>query len=71
MKNRIDEILKEQDHSRFWLAQQTGITYATIKKICDNNTVSMSFDALEKICIALNRTPGDILVLNVQKKDTI
>lgn len=60
MKVMIDDILKKQNRTRYWLAKETEITYPTIKKLCDNKTESITFYNLEKICKSLNCYPSDI-----------
>ena len=64
MKIGIDELLLKQNKSRYWLSQQTGITYPNIKKLCDNNTTSIKFAMVETICKTLNCTPNDIFIIN-------
>lgn len=59
---RVDEILKEQDKTAYWLAKQTGIAQNNILKICNGETSTIRFDTIEKICKALNCTPNDIIV---------
>lgn len=61
IKVKIDEILKEQDKSLYWLAQATELTYPTIHKLVNGNTKSISFDTLERICRALNVDIPDVL----------
>jgi putative transcriptional regulator len=60
MKINIDEILKQQGKTRYWLSKQIGFTYPNLVKLCNNETSSIRFDILYKICIALNCTPNDI-----------
>ena len=62
----IDNILQSKNKTRYWLSNQTGITYHAIKKLCDNNTRSIQFDMLERLCETLECEPGDIL-----KKDNV
>lgn len=62
----IDNILQSKNKTRYWLSNQTGITYHAIKKLCDNDTSSIRFDMIEKLCEALECEPGDIL-----KKDNV
>ena len=61
MKICIDELLSKKGKTRYWLSTQTGITYPNIYKLAGNKTISLKFDLLEKICIALECTPSDIL----------
>lgn len=60
---QIDERLKELDKNRNWLHKQTNISYANIMNIANNNTSSIKWDVLERICIALECEPGDLIVL--------
>ena len=61
-KINIDKILKDKCKSRFWLSKAADITYPTMKKLADGNTVSINFDVLYKICKALDCTPNDIFL---------
>lgn len=61
MKVQIDVLLEQQNKTRYWLSKETGIYYPNIKKLCDNNTVSIKFDMLDKICDVLGCEPGDII----------
>lgn len=63
MKIYIDEILKERNQSRYWLAKVTGITYPNITNLCNGKTSGIKFDIIEKICHALQCTPNDIFII--------
>ena len=60
----IENVLKSQNKSMYWLAEQTGISYPTIFNLSKNKTESIKFDILEKICFALQCTPNDIIHLS-------
>ncbi|NFV19175.1 helix-turn-helix transcriptional regulator [Clostridium botulinum] len=64
MKITIDTVLEKQSKTRYWLAQQTGITYPSIMKFANNKSTSITFDNLQKICLALKCTPNDILKID-------
>ena len=64
MKINIDNILKEQNHTRYWLAKETGITYPNMMNICNGKTVSIKLENIENICHALQCTPNDIFILD-------
>jgi putative transcriptional regulator len=51
---RINEILREQGKTPYWLSKQTGISPNNIGKICNGETSTIRFDTLEKICKVLN-----------------
>lgn len=65
----IDSILKRKGKSRYWLSNQIKMTYPNLKRLCDNNTSSISFEILEQICTVLNCTPNDILIFEESKND--
>lgn len=58
---KINEVLKEKNKTKYWLCNNTGITYANISRMCSGKTTSISFNSLNKICDALNCEPGDII----------
>lgn len=57
---RINEILKQQGKTPYWLGKQTGISQNNIGKICNGETSTIRFDTIEKICKALNCSINDI-----------
>lgn len=60
MKITIDDLLKAHDKTRYWLSKEIGLAYPNLKKLCDNETTSIKFELIEKICNALECTPNDI-----------
>ena len=63
MKVNIDALLDQKGKTRYWLSKQIGVSYPTIKTLCDNKTESTKFETIEKICKTLECTPNDILML--------
>ena len=63
MKILINDVLSQQEKTIYWLAKNIGISYANTSNMCKGKTTSIRFDILEKVCIALNCTPNDILKL--------
>lgn len=59
----IDKILNDKGKTRYWLSKETDIAYQNIVKLCNNETVAMNFDTLEKICKSLKCTPNDIFIM--------
>ena len=64
MKIIIDDILKSKDKTRYWLSHITGYAYPNLCKLWNNETESVRFDNLEKICIALECTLDDIILID-------
>lgn len=58
----IDDILKQKGKTRYWLAKQCNISQNNMAKICNNETNSIKFDTMEKICKVLECSPNDIIV---------
>jgi putative transcriptional regulator len=67
IKFRLEERLG--DRSLYWLAKEAGISYSTIHKLKKTPPKGISFEVLDKLCDALNCTPGDLLVKRPQRKD--
>jgi putative transcriptional regulator len=63
MQINIENVLTQKGKTLYWLSENTGITYAAIYNLSKNKTNAIKFDVLEKICIALECTPNDVLVI--------
>ena len=74
MKVILQDTLKKKGISQYKLAKLTGIAASTINKICNNQTTSIDFNTLQKICVALECETSDILQIeqpSTEKDDTI
>ena len=65
---RIDELLNEKGRTFYWLSKQTQISHTTLWRLKKGKALGINFATLEKICQALECTPGDVLKLNREKK---
>lgn len=61
---KINEILKKQGKTPYWLGKQTGISQNNIGKICNGETSTIRFETIEKICIALDCSINDLFISN-------
>ena len=59
--NNLQELLDQKDLSSFALSQLASLSPTTTRKICADSRYIPSPDVLEKICLTLNVTPGDVL----------
>jgi putative transcriptional regulator len=66
-KVRIDELLKERGRSFYWLSKQTGISHTTLWRLKKGKALGINFVTLEKICLALDCQPGDVLRFEKKK----
>jgi putative transcriptional regulator len=64
---RLDEILGDRGRSAYWLSKQTDISEVSLYKLRRGKTGGIQFDTLERICKALECTPGDLLVIEDEK----
>lgn len=64
---RIKEILKEQKKSKYWFVKQMEGGYQALSHLMNNETISIHFETLEKMCNILECEPGDIIVRNTKR----
>ena len=57
---RILEILEEQGHTKYWLYKQMDLSYQNFNKIVTNQTSSIRFENLEKLCKILGCSIGEL-----------
>ena len=62
VKTRIVEVLEERGLSLYWLAKESGVTYAALWNLKERRTDGITFSLLDAICKALDCQPGDVLV---------
>lgn len=61
IKLRVNEILKEQGHTTYWLYRQMDVSnYKRFKQLIDNEHNSIKFDTIEKLCDILNCEINDL-----------
>lgn len=73
MKVILQDTLNKKGISQYKLAKLTGIAASTINKLCKNQTTSIDFNTLQKICDALKCGTSDILQIEqptTEKDDT-
>ena len=49
LRLRIENILLEQGHSKYWLYKRMELSYQNLNRIINNETSSIRFDILERI----------------------
>ena len=64
---RIDELLKQQERSFYWLAKETGVSHTTLWRLKKDKAQGITFNTLERICKVLKCQPGDVLTLGRAK----
>ena len=72
IKVNIEELLKKNKKSKYWLCQRMNITSRNLNRIIRGETTSISFKYIEEICILLKCTPGDLFTLtNIEEENII
>lgn len=66
----LDNLLKQQKRTFYWLAKETGISHTTLWRLKKDKALGINFETLEKICQALSCNPGDVLTRVDDKKTT-
>ena len=57
---RILEILEEQQHTKYWLWKQLGMSYRNYDDMIKNRTKSIRFETLDRIADALGVPIGEL-----------
>ena len=63
IKINIEELLRQQGKSKYWLRTQMNLTSRNLNRIIRNQTTSISFKYLEDFCKFLNCTPGELFLI--------
>lgn len=58
---RIPELLKKNNHTKYWLCGKMNITSRNLNRIIRGDTSSISFKYIEDFCTYLDCTPGELL----------
>jgi putative transcriptional regulator len=65
---QIDDLLREQSRTFYWLAKETGVSHTTLWRLKKDKAQGITFNTLESICQALKCQPGDVLKFGPAKK---
>lgn len=57
---RVLDILKEQNHTKYWLYKQMDMSYQNLSRLLNNETSSIKFENLDKLSTILNCPVGDL-----------
>lgn len=59
---KLKGLLEAKGQTFYWLSKETGIGHTSLWRLRHGEAKGISFDFLERICRALQRQPGDLLV---------
>ena len=57
----IEQLLKKQNKSKYWLCQKMNITNRNLNRIINGETSSISFKYLEDFCKYLNCSVNELI----------
>ncbi len=60
LRLRVIDILKEQNHTKYWLYKQMDLSYQNFNRMVTNQTSSIHFDNIEKLSQILNCSIDDL-----------
>lgn len=59
----IEELLKKNKKSKYWLCQKMNITNRNLNRIIKGVTTSISFKYIEELCKYLNCTIDELILI--------
>lgn len=63
VKFNIEELLKKNGKTKYWLCQKMNITSRNINRLIRGETASISFKYIEEFCEHLNCSPGELITI--------
>ena len=63
IKLDVLRLLEEQGKTKYWLYKQLGMSYQNFSRMVNNETRSIRYENIETMCLLLNCTPNDLLVM--------
>ena len=57
---RVLDILAEKGHSKYWLYKRMEMSYQNFNKMVTNQTQSIHYDKIQKLCDLLDCSVGDL-----------
>lgn len=61
---RVLEILKEKNHTKYWLYNQMNMSYQNFNKMVNNETRGIRYENLELLCELLEVEPNDLFEIH-------
>ena len=63
IKLDVLRLLEKQGKTKYWLYKQLGMSYQNFSRMVNNETKSIRYENIETMCLLLNCTPNDLLVM--------
>jgi putative transcriptional regulator len=65
---RLRELIDKAGVSQSELSRRSGVSFATINRMCTNATATVALETLDRLCAALDVKPGELLQRTPSKK---
>jgi putative transcriptional regulator len=63
IKMNVQKLLDEKKKTRYWLVKHMESNYETVNRLCDNQTVALRLETIEKLCRILECEPNDLFII--------
>lgn len=57
------ELLEKKGKTKYWLYKQLGMSYQNFSRMINNETKSIRYDNIETLCLLLECTPNELIVI--------
>lgn len=64
----IKNLLKKKNHSKYWFCQNMGGNYQFLSRLMNNETTSISFDTIDKLCDVLDCEISELIIRKGDQK---
>ena len=64
IKLNVIDLLEKNGKTKYWLYKQLGMSYQNFNKMINNETKSIQYENIEAMCLLLNCTPNELLILS-------
>jgi len=66
----IQQLLEKQGQSKYWLVKKLETDYRFATKLLENETKSITFQMIGKLCDIFDCTPNELFTIKKQDKRT-
>ena len=57
------ELMEKQGKTKYWIYKQLVMSYQNFNRMANNETKSILYEIIETMCLLLNCTPNDLLII--------
>ena len=63
IRMNVGNLLQQKKRTRYWLVKAMQTNYPTVNRICDNASVALQLETIEKLCAVLDCEPNDLFAI--------